>query len=391
MRRFFVLTLVLCLAAASKAPAQDTKKPYEINVVLGLTGTGAFIAHGQSQAFKAVERYVNQTGGIKGRPIRFNYFDSQSNPRVDIQLTSGILANRPPFVIDGGPGAVCNGAATLYAKGPVMYCLSPGYYPPRGSYIFGAGIESRVGMGVVIRYLRMRGFKRLGVITMTDIAGQEADTALKSLLDDPENKDVKVVAWEHFAPGDIGVAAQMAKVKAATPDVFLGWATGTPTGTLIEGFKDAGMTVPFVASQANENVQQMRQYKANMPRELMMYSVMFPSGGILKKGPLKTAIANYTTAMTAVGSEVGDASSAETWDAAMILIGALRTLGTNATSEQIRDYVSTLHNYYGPTGTFDFRIGNQRGLDATSSIMVRWDAETSTWRPISDPGGTPLR
>ena len=55
-----------------------------------------------------------------------------------------------------------------------MYCLSPGFFPEHGSYMYGAGIESRVGIGVVVRYLRMRGFKRLGVIMLTDIAGQEA-------------------------------------------------------------------------------------------------------------------------------------------------------------------------------------------------------------------------
>lgn len=391
-QRLLALAVMLILLAPGGVQAQETaKKPYEINVVLSLTGTGAFIARGQSQALRAVEHYVNQNGGIKGQLIHFNLLDSQSNPRVDIQLTTGILANHPPFVIDGGPGAVCHAAATLYAKGPVMYCLSPGYYPSRGSYAFGAGIESRVGMGIVVRYLRMRGFKRLGVITMTDIAGQEADAALKSLLDDPENKDVHVVAWEHFAASDIGVGAQMAKIKAAGPDVVLGWATGTPTGTLLEGYKDAAMTLPFVASQANENVRQMQQYKANLPRELFMYSVMFPAESILKKGRLKTSILNYTAAMNAVGAELGDASSAETWDAAMILIGALRSLGTNATPEQVRDYISNLHDYYGPTGRFDFRIGNQRGLDASNSIMVRWDSQTNFWKPISQPGGEPLR
>jgi branched-chain amino acid transport system substrate-binding protein len=390
--RICAAALAIVVTASMGASAQESAKtPYEINVVLSLTGTGAFIANGQSLALRAVEKYVNDTGGIRGQQVHFVLSDSHSNPQVDIQLTSTILAKHPSFVIDGGPAAVCRGAATLYAKGPVMYCLSPGFYPDHGSYAFGAGIESRVGMGIVMRYLRMRGLRRLGVITLTDIAGQEADAALKSLLADAENKDMSVVAWEHFAANDIGVGAQMAKVKAANPDVVLGWATGTPTGTLLQGYKDLGLTIPFVASQANENTRQMRQYKSTMPRELIMYSVMFPAGTTMRKGPLKTAIENFTRSMSAVGAELGDASSAETWDAAMILIGALRSVGPNATPEQVRDYVSNLHGYYGPTGTFDFRIGNQRGLDASSSIMVRWDPETITWKPISEPGGTPLR
>jgi ABC-type branched-subunit amino acid transport system substrate-binding protein len=183
----------------------------------------------------------------------------------------------------------------------------------------------------------------------------------------------------------------MAKIKAANPDVVVGWATGTPTGILLQGYKDAGLSQPFVASQANENSRQMQQYGAIMPRELIMYSVMFPAEPVLPNGPLKTAIADYTRSLKAVGAELGDSSSAETWDAAFILINALRALGTNATPDQIRTYISNLHDYYGPTGQFDFRIGNQRGLDAGNAIMVRWDVPSISWKPISAPGGTPLK
>ena len=393
MRRFIGAALAtIVLAAATRAGAQDAgKRPYEINAILALTGTGAFIAHGQSEALRAVEKYINETGGIAGQPVHFAVVDSASNPATDIQLTTAILGKNPPFVIEGGPAPLCRGSATLYQKGPVMYCLSPGYYPERGGFIFGSGVDSSAGMGVVMRYLRSRGLTRLGVITLTDIAGQEADAALKSLLADPANKAMRVVDWEKFSPRDISVAAQMATMKSANPDVVIGWATGTPTGTLLQGYTAAGMTQPFVASQANENARQMQQYKSFMPHELIMYSVMFPAESTLPAGPLKNAIATYTRAMNAASAELGDSSSAETWDAALILVNALRALGTNAGAEQVRAYVNNLQSYDGPTGHFNFRIGNQRGLDAMSSIMVRWDAPSAAWKPISNPGGDPLK
>lgn len=392
MQRICVLALTLLLLTSTGASAQDkTKRPYEINVILGLSGYGAFIAQGQSGAFRALEKYVNDTGGIRGQPIHFNLLDSQSSPQVDIQLTSTVLAKKPSFVIDGGPAAACHAASVLYASGPVMYCLSPGFFPSRGGYAFGAGIESRDGMSVVVRYLRLRGFKRLGIITMTDIAGQEADAALKSLLADQQNETMKVVAWEHFGPSDISVNAQMANIKAARPDVVVGWATGTPFGTLLQGYKDLGITLPFVTTDANEHASQMQQYKSDMPRELIMYSNMWPAGASLPNGPLKAAIDSYRLSMSAVGSDFMDNSSAETWDAGLVLVNALRALGTTATPEQIRDYIAGLHDYYGPSGRFDFRVGNQRGLDESSAIMVRWDVARRSWQPISAPKGIPLR
>jgi len=47
--------------------------------------------------------------------------------------------------------------------------------------------------------------------------------------------------------------------------------------------------------------------------------------------------------------------AAETWDAAMILVRALRALGMNATAEQAKADVSAPTSYDGPTGHFDFR------------------------------------
>jgi branched-chain amino acid transport system substrate-binding protein len=388
--RLASVALAAILAGSAGAAAQPAP-PFEIDAILGLTGTGAFIAHGQAEALKAAEKYINDGGGIRGRRVRFNVLDSQSSPQIDIQLTTGVLAHHPPIVIDGGPGAVCRGASVLYATGAaVMYCLSPGFYPDRGSYVFGAGIESRVGMSVVVRYLRAAGYKRVGIITMTDIAGQEADAALKSLLADPANRGLTVADAEHFAATDISVDAQMAKIKASNPDVVLGWATGTPTGTLLQGYQDVGLTLPFVASQANQNAKQMEQYHAIMPHALSMYSLMWPAQGTLRNGPLKAAIGAYLRAMKSVGAELGDSSSAEAWDAVMIAANALRKLGTDATPDQIRAYISNLHDYYGPSGRFDFRIGNQRGLDTADTIMVRWDPATTSWQPISAPGGAPL-
>jgi branched-chain amino acid transport system substrate-binding protein len=385
------LVLAVLMFAAAAVQAQDSaQRPYEINAILPLTGSAAFIGDGHAGALRAAETYINSTGGIKGRPVHFVIADSQSKPQVNVQLTTGVLAKHPPFVIEGGPVQECNAAAPLYTKGPVMYCLSPGFFPEHGSYMYGAGIESRVGIGVVVRYLRMKGFKRLGVIMLTDIAGQEAEAALKAALNDPVNADVRIVDLEHFAVTDISVSAQMAKIKDAKPDVVVGWATGTPTGTLLLAYTGLGMAVPFVASQANENARQMQQYKSIMPRTLMMFSLMFPAASAMKNGPFKSAIDTYVKTMTVTGGSLGDSSSAEAWDAALILVGALRSLGADATAEQVHAYIDGLHDYYGPTGAFDFRIGNQRGLDASSASMVRWDQPTGSWKPISGPTGTPL-
>ena len=66
---------ILCLLPLSSGAAD----PYEINVILPLTGNIAFVGTTQQQSLKALEAYVNRTGGINGRPLSFVISDDQGD------------------------------------------------------------------------------------------------------------------------------------------------------------------------------------------------------------------------------------------------------------------------------------------------------------------------
>jgi branched-chain amino acid transport system substrate-binding protein len=97
--------------------------PYEINVILPVTGQGAFIAKGELNALSVIEQQVNGTGGVRGRPIKFVVQDDQSNPELSVQLVNGVLAKKPPFVIGPSLTSSCGATAALFKDGPVDYCL----------------------------------------------------------------------------------------------------------------------------------------------------------------------------------------------------------------------------------------------------------------------------
>ena len=85
---------------------------------------------------------------------------------------------------------------------------------------------------------------------------------------------------------------------------------------------------------------------------------------------------------------IPDAPSVSTWDSTIIAVDALRALGTNATAEQVHTYVENLHDYYGVYGYYDYRDGNQRGINSLQNLLVvRWDPAKTYWVPVSELGG----
>jgi branched-chain amino acid transport system substrate-binding protein len=74
-----------------------------------------------------------------------------------------------------------------------------------------------------------------------------------------------------------------------------------------------------------------------------------------------------------------DVTQATPWDAAGIIVGALRKLGPNATAAQVRSYIANLSGYTGVTGTYDFKAIPQRGINWKAVIMTRWDPARETW------------
>jgi branched-chain amino acid transport system substrate-binding protein len=387
-----VLAGSLLAAGPARVLAADATHgaPYEIDAILPMTGPGAFLGTGFVQALRAVELVTNRTGGIAGRPVKFVIADSASSPATSLQLVNALIAKQTPVFIDGGPSAVCNSAvAIVQANGPVDYCLSSAIYPQPNSYAFSTGVAVPVFSDILVRYLRLRGWTRLALITSTDATGNDFDQQIGRTLQLHENGAVKLVAHEHFNVGDLSVAAQMAHIKAADPQVVMTWSTGTPFGTILHGMQDAGLKLPVTAVPSNQNFTELAQYAALLPPELYFPSARAVTQTGTGAGPVRDAQLIYYGAFKTLGTRP-DFVSNLAWDPAMILVSALRAVGPSATAAQLHDYLIHLHSYAGVNGIYDFRDGSQRGIGSGAANIQRWDPKRSDFIAVSKPGGYPL-
>lgn len=377
----------LALTASAVTSAEE---PFEINVILPLTGPFAFNGKGLQTGMEAAEELANRTGGIRGRTVRFAYQDDQGNPQVSIQLANQLIAKHVPVIVGPGSSATCGAVAPLVASGPVLYCESPGLHPTPGGYAYSVIASSAETTAGSVRYFHGRGWTRLAMITSTDASGQDGERGLDAALALPENKDVTIVDREHFGPTDINISAQIAHIKASGAQAVLSWSTGSPTGTLLRDYTAGGVDLPIVIGNGNAAIAQMQQYAGFLPKELYVAGAPVSAPDAVTDAGVKAALRTYFGAIKNIGA-TPDLIQATSWDSAIIVIDAYRKVGVNATADQIRDAINHLRNWAGIYGRYDFQAFPQRGIGATSGsvIMTRWDPQSTNWVGVSKPGGAP--
>ena len=378
--------LVLALLFVGAPLAGGAADPYEIDAIISLTGQLAFIGQSQQQALHVIEDQVNKTGGIRGRPLHIAISDDESNPQVGVQLANGAIAKGVHVVLGPSLTAVCSAVLPLMEHGPFDFCFSPGIHPTSG-FVFSGEVSTGDLVAAGIRYFRLKGWTRLAVIIATDASGQDVERGIRAALARPENSTVSVVAFEHFNPTDVSVGAQMARIKAANPQVLITWGTGTPEGTLLRGVSDAALNVPVFTSAANLTYAQMKTYTGFLPNQLLFPGFPFLAPESITNPAVKRAVAAFLGGFTSAGIKP-DNGQAIGWDPTWIVVDALRKLGPDASADQIRDYIAKLRGWNGIIGTYDFPKTPQRGIDIDAVVIVRWDAAKGTWVGISKPGGT---
>jgi branched-chain amino acid transport system substrate-binding protein len=361
----------------------------EIPVVLPFTGPAAFLGKGTQQGVQGVEDLTNRTGGIGGKKLRFVFQDDQSSPKVAVELLNGILAQKPAVVMGSTIVATCRAMAALIKDGPVMYCFSPGLHPDEGSYAFSGNVSTADSIDVGLGYFVKSGLTRMAVITATDSTGQDADKAIDDSVAAAHGA-ITIVDREHFNPGDVSVSAQMAKIKAANPQVLVAWVTGTPVATVFHAVKDLGLDVPVYTSNGNSISAFLKQWATVLPKNLLLPASANVIPQAVTDRPGKAALATYYDEMKRLGF-TPDIMNGTGWDPAMLIVSALRKVGPDGSAADVHAYLEGLNGWTGILGKYDFRASSQRGLGRDAVYIARWDPAGESWIAVSRGGGVPIR
>jgi branched-chain amino acid transport system substrate-binding protein len=386
LARWATVALAATFFVAAAGPAKAAEETVELPTLMSVSGGAAFIGKEGVESVKLIVGLENAHGGIRGKMLHVALQDTTSNPATAVQLLNQVMSTHVSAVFGPTFTSECNALAPLITAGPVVSCFSPGVHPPAGSFMFSGGVGSDSMANAIATYFRGRGWKRVAIIASTDASGQDFEENFDKTLAEPVNGGLRLVAREHFATKDLSVEAQIARIKAANPQVVIVWTAGTGLGVALHGVHDVGLGVPIMAGNGNMVRKQLDGYESFLPK-----SLMFP--GILGMTPLsgsppavKAAQSRYFGAYAKVGLKP-DLPGALSWDPTQLLLDAYSTLGWNATAEQLRSWIASQHAWAGVNGVYDFAKFPQRGIGVQSCVIDGWDAKTHDFVAMSGPGG----
>lgn len=387
MKSILLRALALVFAFAFCVAPVRAAEPYEINVIVAATGPLALLGGDEQAALRLLETIVNKGGGINGQPIHFVFYDDQSQPQVAVQLANAIIAKHVPVMLGPTYGASCFAIAPLLKNGPVAYAFCPSVVPPAGSYMFSTSVATRDQTIAMLTFAKSRGWKHIAIAATSDSTGVDGEAYVEQVVGYPQFAGMSVVDKERFAVSDVSFSAQATRIKASNPDLIVITSVGTPMGTALRALKDVGLEkTPVICNFGNLIHAQLEQYAAFMPNHMYLTAPRFVTHDVSLKGPVRDAQLAFYAPFTAQGIDP-DVAHNLAWDPALVVIDALRHLGTSASAKQIHDYIETMHGFAGTNGIFDFRDGSQRGLGLSSVVVVEWKPTKKAWVTASEIGG----
>lgn len=247
-------------------------------------------------------------------------------------------------------------------------------------------------MEVGINNFRLRGFTKFATITGTDAVGQDFDRHLDGVIASPQFRGMTVVAREHFNPTDLSVNAQIVNIKNAGAQAIFSYTNGTPMGTVFRAVREVAPTIPILACSCDLSYVLMERFADVLPNEVDLLAFpAFAPDAVPKGHGVRRAVDAMYDAMRAAGHPRLEIGAVVQWNQANFAVQALRKLGTNATGPQLREYFNTVTAYPGVLGILNYRDIPQTGAMKGWVLIVRYDAASGKFVPISKPGGEPLR
>lgn len=254
--RVWWLALLLITMVLASGCGQGTPAKGENAIVIGVAGpfSGDNAEYGAmwKKGLEIALEEINGKGGVKGRPIKLVYEDTQSDPKQAANVAQKFAKDEQILAElgDFSTNATWAAAPIYQSAGLVQLAFNPSHpeLTKPGDFVFQL-CPTQADQAVALAKVSVEQFKAKKVAILhlnSDFGKAVRDKVVEQL----NAKQVEVVATEAYLPSDKDFKAQLTKVKALEPDVIVLGSYYTDTALILKQAKDLGIKATFIASSS---------------------------------------------------------------------------------------------------------------------------------------------
>jgi len=346
-------------------------EPITLGVSGPLTGQNAQYGAQWKKGFDLALDEINGKGGVRGRPMKYVFEDSQADPRQTVAIAQKFVSD-PSIVAELGDfsSTASMAASPIYQRaGLVQFGFTNSHpnFTKGGDYIWSSSVSQADEQPRLAKYAVDLGFKRLAVLYLNTDWGR----ASQALFGDAAKAlGVEVVAAEGYQPDEKDFRSTLVRVRDAKPDAIILISYYADGALISRQIRSVGLTTAIVASGSIYSPKFL-ELAGDAANGVFTETNFFP-------GEARPEVQSFVSKFKARYNEDPDTFNAVSYDTIVLLAAVIEKYGTDRTAirdglAQIKDVPSVIF------GKATFDPATRRVAGARAVYLVVKDGKFTTW------------
>ena len=361
------------LGACSALPALA-----QIKIGVTLSTTGPAVSLGIPE--KNTIALLPQT--IAGKSVEYIVLDDASNPSAAVVNTRRLTSENQVDAIIGStttPNSLAMTDILAESGTPTISLASSARIiepmDAKKAWIFKTPQTDTMMVLAILEHAAARGIHTMGYIGFNDALGEAFYAEFEKFA---SVRGIRIVANERFAPRDTSVTAQALKLVAASPEMIVIGASGTPAVLPARALAERGYKGSIYFNHGVANNDFLRVGGKDVEGAFVPTSPVIVAAALPANHPAKEqALAYIKRYEGANGAGSVSAFGAYAWDAGLLLANAipvaLKTAqpGTREFRSALRAALEGIHDLHVSNGVVNMSPKDHLGLDQRARVIVR--------------------
>lgn len=368
-----LLTRRTLLAAAATLPAirAHAAEPIVAGVSGPLTGPNAQYGAQWKRGFDLALDGINGAGGVKGRPIEYQFQDSQSDPRQSVAVAQKLVAD-PHVIIELGdfssPASMA--ASPIYQRAKLVqfgFTNSHPDFTKGGDHMWSNSTNQAEEQPHLAEFASKLGFKRPAVLHLNTDWGR---TAKDAFLKAAPGFGMEVAAIEGYLSAEQDFRPTLVRARDSKPDGLVLLSYYADGALISRQARDTGLTMTILAGTSNYSPKFIELGGAGVEGDYVM-STFFP-------GDPRAEVQDFVKRYEAKYGAEPDSFSAGAYDTMVLFAALCEQYGTTRDAMQtgltdIRDVPSVIY------GKVSFDPKTRRVQGANYMLLLVRDGKFTVW------------